>query len=143
MGRRKREVARDLARGRARFGAWRKTRKPKCRIPEPLWALAVELADKHGLHPTAAALRLDYYSLKKRVEQARSPGPAFIELGPVPPIGAVSPATTGGGGRPGDAPCASGECVIELEDGAGRMRVILKGYDAPDVAALARGFWRP
>lgn len=127
MGRRKRELASDLAQGRARLVAWRKSRKPKSRIPEPLWALAVELADKHGLHPTAAALRLDYYSLKKRVEQARPPDPAFIEVGPAPP------ATTGGGG----------ECVIELEDGAGRMRVILKGYDAPDVAALARGFWRP
>ena len=34
------------------------------------------------------------------------------------------------------------ECVIEWEDVAGaRMRVQLKGENAPDVLALSRSFW--
>ena len=57
-------------RARDRFVAWRRTRKPKSRIPEPLWSLAVKLVATHGLHRVAATLKLDYYSLKKRVEAA-------------------------------------------------------------------------
>jgi hypothetical protein len=87
----------------------------------------VKLAVAHGLHRTAAVLNLDYYSLKKRVDasksRARSTPPAFVELSP-PSL------------------AASGECIIELEDGAGaRMRVHLKGCDAPDLVALGRCFW--
>jgi hypothetical protein len=87
----------------------------------------VKLADGHGLNRTASVLGLDYYSLKKRVE-ARKPDsmsvpPAFIELSP-PSLG------------------ASGECVVEFEDGAGAsMRVHLRGCDVPDLVALGRSFW--
>jgi hypothetical protein len=49
-----------------RFDLWRKTRKRCSPIPETLWSSAVELAREHGLHRTARALRLNYYSLKKR-----------------------------------------------------------------------------
>jgi hypothetical protein len=124
-GRKRREVPPGLARGRDRFQVWRRKRKPKSRIPEPLWSLAVKLVAAHGLHRTASTLGLDYYSLKKRVESAEcredSQGPAFIELPP-----AVA------GGR---------ECVIEFEDGMGvSMRVHLKGYDATDVVAVGRSF---
>ena len=128
MGGRKRcEIPTLLARGRDRFEAWRRTREIGTRIPERLWALAVKLADAHGLHRTASVLGLDYYSLKKRVEpansHARSASTAFVELSP-PPL------------------AASGECVIELADGAGTsLRVHLKGYEAPDLVALSRSFW--
>lgn len=60
-GRKRREVPPGLARGRDRFRVWRRTRKPKSRIPEPLWALAVKLVAAHGLHRTASTLGLDYY----------------------------------------------------------------------------------
>lgn len=88
----------------------------------------MQLADAHGLNRTASALRLDYYSLKKRVDLAnahsRSATSAFVELRP-PPL------------------AVSGECVIEFEDVAGaRLRVHLKGCDAPDLVALGRGFWQ-
>ena len=66
--RKRRDIPRPLARGRKRFQAWRRTRKAGTRIPERLWALAVKRADAHGLNRTASVLRLDYYSLKKRVE---------------------------------------------------------------------------
>jgi hypothetical protein len=112
------ETAADLARARDRLAAWRRTKKPRARIPEALWSMAVELAGKHGLNRTARTLKLDYYSLKKRVESVAERGrdegdSAFLEL----PI-ALAPAP---------------ECVIELEDGGGTLRVHLKGYNGPEL----------
>ncbi len=35
-----------------------------------------------------------------------------------------------------------GECILELEDpGGAKMRVHVKGVEAPDLAALSRSFW--
>lgn len=127
------KVPAQLARVQQRFAVWRRTRRARTRIPEPLWAAAVKLAASFGIHQTASALKLDYYSLKKRLEQmpceslsARASGqrPAFVEL---------------------QAPLApAAECVIELEDAQGAsMRVHLKGVDVPDVVALSHSFWNP
>jgi hypothetical protein len=77
------------------------------------------------LNLAARTLKLDYYSLKKRVDaaQGRVPAATFVEL----------PSST--------LPVPS-ECVIEWEDDAGaRMRVHVKGQDLPDVLALSRSFW--
>jgi hypothetical protein len=42
--------------------------------------------------------------------------------------------------RPAEA--SSGECILELEDvGGAKMRVHLKGVEAPDLVALSRSFW--
>lgn len=122
----------ELARLAQRFATWRRSRAFGTRIPEPLWDAAVALAVRHGLSRTAMALKLGYYALKKRVEQAASarqsaeggaPHPAFVEL----PAGSL----------PGP-----GECVIEFEkSGGARMRVHLKGAGIPDLVALARSFW--
>ena len=126
MGGRKRgDVPADLAKARERFAAWRRRKQPRSRIPQALWKLAVKLAGTHGLARTAAVLKLDYYSLKKQLEQTPGGGKeaTFIEVASAPLA-------------------ASGECVIELEDGAGAsMRVTLKGHAAPDLAALVGGFW--
>ena len=116
----------DLVRGRSRFQAWRERRKPGGRIPQPLWAMAVRLAKTHGVSRTAAALGLDYYSLKKRAEAAATPpqssGPAFVEL--TPPV------------------LVAKQCRLELDNGSGAtMRVQLVGYDAADIEALSRSFW--
>lgn len=119
---------------RRRFERWRRTRKVRGRIPEPLWAAAVKLAGAYGIHRTAKALRVDYYSLKKRVEggpaatastvPAGAAGATFLE---VPP-----PAWPG-----------CGECTLELEDAGGaKLRVHLKGFEASDLAALSRSFWQ-
>ena len=120
------ELPTDLARGRSRFQAWRGLRQAGDRIPQRLWALAVRLVSPHGVSRTATALGLDYYTLKKRAEQAAdqpvSSGPAFVEL--------PSPVVVGK------------QCLFELDNGAGAtMRVQLVGYDAADVAALSRSFW--
>jgi hypothetical protein len=105
------------------FENWRRERKRGARIPENLWATAVELAKQHGVWPTARALHLDHSRLKRRVgnsEEEVKTG-AFIE---VIPQGATF--------------CV---CTVEMEDGRGaRMRIELKGA-AADVAALSRTFW--
>jgi hypothetical protein len=116
-----REVPVDLARVRDRLTAWRRTTKPRSLIPDSLWESAVKLAAKHGIHRTARTLKLDYYSLKKRVDsqQQGENDPVFIEL----PQGLN----------------ALPECVIEGEDSAGTWRVHLKGYSASDIAVVGRG----
>ena len=53
-----------LERTRRRFERWRRSRKKRTPIPDPLWAAAVEAADEYGVSRTASALRVDYYSLK-------------------------------------------------------------------------------
>ncbi len=126
VGRKRRDVPASLARGRDRFDAWRQVRKVRTRIPDELWNLAVKLAIAHGVDRTASVLKLDYYSLKKRVEvrsvAATSATPAFVEFSP--------PRVT------------TGEYVVEFEDGAGAtMRIHLRGGDAPDLVALGRSFW--
>jgi hypothetical protein len=126
MGAGKRErLPKDLAQGVRRFRAWRGRRKAGSRIPEPLWAIAVRLAAVHGVSRTASVLGLEYYALKRRAQAsgelpARSQ--AFVEL---------------------PAPVAVGQqCLFELAGGAGNtLRVQLLGYDAADVATVARSFW--
>ena len=131
---RTRELPARLEGVRRRFEGWRRTRKVRSRIPESLWASAVKLAGKYGIHRTAKALRVDYYALKKRVEgasagtasnvRAGAAGATFLELAP--------PAWAG-----------SCECTLELEDvGGAKMRVHLKGFATPDLAALSRSFWQ-
>jgi hypothetical protein len=122
--------ASQLERVQQRFELWRKTRKRCSPIPEMLWASAVELAREHGLHRTARALRLNYYSLKERLPSVegtscRSQKKAtFVELLP---------------------PGASGlsACTIEMENAqGGKMKIHLQGLGTPDLAVLGNSFWR-
>jgi hypothetical protein len=124
------EVPTRLQAVQRRFDEWRRTHRTRSRLPESLWASAVKIADTYGIHRTAKALRLDYYSLKRRVEPKAAAGAGegdaaatFLEL---PSLGRVG----------------AGECTLELEDSEGaKMRIHLKGYEGPDLTALARGFW--
>jgi hypothetical protein len=127
------EVPGRLLRLEQRFLAWRTTRTKGQRIPERLWKSAAEVAKDCGLNPTAKVLKLDYYSLKKRVDQQLAtptvPGRhhasavSFVEL-------------------PSAPSAYASECLIEFEDaGGGSLRVHLKGSEVPDVLALGRSFW--
>ena len=161
---------------RRRFERWRRTRESRSHIPDPLWASAVKAAGKCGLHRTSKVLGVNYYSLKKRVEEdaAARADPAgtahgsdgasggkaasrTVSRAKVAPRRAsarqagVSGASAGGQDRPAVAtflelaPPVSdgvGECILELEDpGGAKMRVHVKGVEAPDLAALSRSFW--
>jgi hypothetical protein len=116
-----------LSRAQRKIEQWRQQHRPRARIPEELWREAAELACVHGINRTARALRLDYYSLKKRAAAAAAPSsepaPEFVEL------------------LPGGMPAGRPEYLIEVEDAGGaKLRIRLQGGDIPDVAALVRVF---
>ncbi len=128
----------DLAAVCKRFEYSRRIRKARSRIPEPLWDAAIQMAGRYGIHRTATALHVDYYSLKKRLERStilassakaaasRKAASAFIEL---PPLTAVH---SGG--------CAC-ECTLEWEDaGSGVLRLHFPRIVAADLATLCRSF---
>lgn len=72
-GRKRRTPVADLSRAIVRFEQWRRGHISRSRIPAVLWKLAVNLAGRHGVARTAAALNLDYYSLKNRLVARPSP----------------------------------------------------------------------
>ena len=128
MIRRRNGISADLAQAAARFDQWRRSASARGRIPDSLWKLAVDLARAHGLSPTARALKLGHYDLKKRVvERAALAQPdvaaaGFVELKPAAPA----------------MPC---QCTIEFEKPCGsRLRIELQG-GIPDLEALGRSFW--
>jgi hypothetical protein len=113
-----------------RFELWRKRRKRCSPIPEPLWISAVELAREHGLHRTARALRLNYYSLKERLSAVEGPPcssqnqATFVEL--------LTPGARG-----------LSACTIEMENTqGGKMKINLQGLGSADLAVLSDSFWR-
>jgi hypothetical protein len=136
---------RDLPAGlkeiQRRFERWRRTHRARSRISDSLWAAAVKASGTYGIYRTARALRVDYYSLKKQIGQKSAADRGFARVPTGVPDGGgvatfleVAPAVQTG----------SGECTLELEDGGGaKMRVHLKGFEAPDLAALSRSFWNP
>ena len=120
-------IPEDLLQLSQRFEEWRSAQPARSRLPESMWAAAAEMAQRHGVHCTTKALRLDYTRLKKRLPAAaltgrtRSAPPDFLEL-------LTSSASS------------VAECVVEVESNRGRMRVAMKGV-TPDWAGLLRA-WR-
>ena len=113
------EMPAGLKEAEERFTEWRSSHSGRRPIPEPLWALATELARQHGIFRTAQVLRLDYTKLKRQMqpaETAAKPAPAlpaaFVEL--------VAPASKQGY-----------ECTIEVAGPRGRMRIQWKHSAAP------------
>jgi len=114
-----------------RFKRWRRTRTRGARIPEELWSLAVAVAREQGLNPTARALRLDYYDLKKRLQGDRGPArtrqaqsATFVEL--------VAPRVAG-----------VGECLLELQNARGtQMRITLNGSHSTQLLQLSSRLWK-
>jgi hypothetical protein len=124
----KASIAEDLLALSQRFEEWRTAQPPRSRLPESMWAAAAEMAQRHGVHCTSKALRLDYTRLKKRLPstaavtgQTQSTPPDFLEL--------LASSTS-----------SVAECVLEVESNRGRMRVAMKGV-TPDWAGLLRA-WR-
>src|SRR5438093_13578587 len=108
---------------------WRETRTHRgAPMPATLWAAALALARQHGLYTTARTLRIDYGSLKKRLDAARSEGsplPAFVELSPAARSAALGP------------------CVIDLEAPHGRrLRIEVSGMTMADLVTLTQAAWR-
>lgn len=109
------------------FADWRKNRKGRGRIPEPLWDAAVSLADGFSINELSKALRLNHSSLKEHIETIKH-GPseetcraAFVEF---PPL---------------NTPTDSNEVSLELEKAGVTMKVHAKGHI--DVLSLVQTFW--
>jgi hypothetical protein len=116
----------NLDEARTRFENWRQSRRGKQRIPDELWPVAIDVARRDGVNPTAVALHLDGGKLKRRMVAAdavprKAMPPAFVEL--VAPSAGLS------------------ECTIEREGRNGKLRIHWKGATAADVAALSRALW--
>jgi hypothetical protein len=125
------EESRELAVGRDRFEAWRRTRPSRrTRIPEALWAEAVRLAGRNGLSRTARTLRLNEQELRRRSAKGATPRPAseaarFVDLAPLALPAVAAPAAY----------------VVELEvSGGARLRIEVHGEGRLDVESLARSF---
>lgn len=126
----------EIERVRRQLEQWRRRRDRGRRIPGPLWKAIVELARRHGVSRTARALRVDYYSIRKRLEGTE---PTLPAIGP-----RASGAASGArfvelalGAMPG-APA----CVLEVEDGRGaRLRLELQGLGAVELAGVVRSVW--
>jgi hypothetical protein len=125
------EIPTGLKEAQERFAEWRSSHTGRRPIPEPLWALASELARQHGVFRTAQVLRLDYTKLKRHTQavapggkQPSAPAAAFVEL-----MASASPQGC--------------QCVIEAEGQRGRLRIEWKGPAAPDLVGLSRMLWEP
>lgn len=113
-----------LAGLRQRFDEWRRLRQRRTRIPEPLWVAAVQAAREHGVWQTSRRLKVDYYSLKRRLSATKARRSAAIEFVEVAPNVLSAPA-----------------CVLEMHDRQGR-RLRVELHDAAGAEALARSLWR-
>jgi hypothetical protein len=129
----------DVEQVRRRWAEWRSTHAVRSRLPEELWAAAVELVQRDGIDATARALDVDKPSLRKwagRLNPAQSPRtrrrsqakqranalPAFVEL-------LASGSGTGT------------SCLVEVESPRGaKLRLELKGMQASELAELIRAF---
>ena len=116
-----------LSKVRRQFDQWRSRHRKHTRLPQELWRQAAALAREHGLNKTARALGLDYYSLKKHLDQMAAEQlipakaePDFIEL------------------VPGMMPSGTVECTIEWVDGGGStVRMHIKGAGLSELVSLA------
>jgi transposase-like protein len=121
-------LSREVERGVEEFEAWRRTRPSRrARIPDALWARAVQLVARNGISRTARTLRLNEQELRRRaagsgraaVEPAS--GPSFVEL----------PMALG----------TSARYVVEVAKvGGARLRIEVHGEGRLDVESLARCF---
>jgi hypothetical protein len=116
-----------LSKVRGQFDQWRSRHRKHTRLPEELWRQAAAVAREHGLNKTARALGLDYYSLKKRLDETTAEQairakaePEFIEL------------------VPGMMPSGTVECTIEWVDGgSSTVRMHIKGAGLSELVSLA------
>jgi hypothetical protein len=108
---------------RQQFERWRTTRQPGKGIPQPLWNLALRLADVHGLNRVARWLRLNATRLRDHVPRHSDQPPTFVE-GTVP-AGFVLGAPTA-------------EYALDLgPPDTDTLRIRVRGATVAEIAALA------
>lgn len=120
-------VSREFEALHRRLTQWRATRPHlRAAIPEPLWAEAVLLAQRHGVFETSRVLGLGYEGLKRRVSRQTvpvSPLPTFLEL-------------------PCDSPSNGATWMLEFRGPDGRvLRVQVGPMPVSDLVVLGRAVW--
>jgi hypothetical protein len=129
----------DVEQVRRRWAEWRSTHAVRSRLPEELWAAAVELLQREGMDATARALDVDKPSLRKwagrlnptpsqptrrksQPNERANELPAFVEL------------LASGSGM-------ATSCTVEVESPRGaKLRLELKGIQTSQLAELIRAF---
>ena len=127
----------DIEQVRRRFSEWRSTHAVRSRLPEELWAAAVQLVQRDGIEATARALQIDKPSLRKWAErllpnreragkqprkQKAKGVPAFVEL-----LASGSRMAT--------------SCLVEVESPKGaKLRLELTGLEPRELVELIRVF---
>lgn len=114
-----------------KFARWRRTRRPRERIPETLWSAAAKLTKKISIHKVSRRLHLNHTALKQRADgrttsSAHADGcaPSFVE---VPWL------------SKGKEPDAA--CVVEIRRGEGAvMTLSIHKEGAVDMAVVIRSF---
>ena len=129
----------DVEQVRRRWAEWRSTHAVRSRLPEELWAAAVELVQRDGIDATARALDVDKPSLRKwagRLNPAR-PQPARRKSQPkqkATDLPAFVELLASGSGT-------ARSCMVEVESPRGaKLRLELKGIQASELAELIRAF---
>ncbi|MCP4570536.1 MAG: hypothetical protein GY841_23375 [FCB group bacterium] len=118
----------DLAAAQGQFTRWRAEHKSGTRIPEPLWTMATKLARQYGHNHICRVLKLDYYSLKKRLATS----PAKPKPGSAPAFVEILPGQSGLAGR----------CTVECENTRGeRIRIHLQGKELSELQPFFSEFW--
>lgn len=133
--------ARSLTDAAHLFRRWRAARKRGERIPLELWTAARDAARQHGVSRTSMELGLDYYALRRRLEEsadvATSPATSIEKSRPAVPTGFIE--------LPLRPTAAANACAIELEHArAGsttKLRIELPALAPTDLVALLNS-WR-
>lgn len=101
---------------------WRRTRRHRQPIPEVLWKQIVGVARHHGVSSVSEALRLNYYSLKRRVEESAG-ATDFVEVKMAP------------------TPEKPSGCTAQMEDGQGRKLLLHWSSPGPELLGVVQAFW--
>ena len=115
---------------------WRETRAKRSPMPEALWDAAVAAAREHGTWQVSRALRLNYESLRKRVE-----GQAKRKRGEPRPRGAAGFVELDGAQVLGGFEREVTTLELSRPDGA-RLTIHLEGCREVDLPAVLERFLR-
>lgn len=133
----KKKQAPALEEVKAGFEAWRNAGNRRRPIPERLWQLAVELSPRYPASKISRVLRLDYYGLKKRIENANENLPAVRNESPA--VGKTAFVELDFGAS---FPASVCECKIAMKSSDGsEMKIDFKGDRCGGPIELCRIFW--
>lgn len=129
----------DVEQVRRRWAEWRSTHAVRARLPEELWAAAVELVQRDGIDDTARALDADKPSLRKWAGRLNPTRSQAVRRKPLPKRRAnvvptfVELLASGSG--------TGTNCLVEVESQRGaKLRLELKGIQPSGLAELIRVF---